>query len=135
MGTFDTIVIDGKRYQTKALGSGMSTFTVGDSVRLVYKSFTEEEYMMSPAHKYLDQPLDYSILATPEYSGWDGSEILDDVSVLIIDGKISGLGTHPDNQFDKHGHSVGKVVWDPVFEVDEFWQRLHHPPFGRPRRG
>lgn len=118
MGSFDTLEIDGKHYQTKALGCDLLRVVhVGDEVEVVYKSFTEEEYELSPTHRYIPSPRDFSFLAIPDR--WDGKG--DALSVLVVDGKLSGFGEHPSNRFNYRGESVGDTVWTPTIAENTSW--------------
>lgn len=61
MGSYDTIVVDDREFQTKALGKGLRTLSFGAAVRAEYVSFTSEEYNMSPTHPYETLPERYAI--------------------------------------------------------------------------
>lgn len=117
MGVFDTIHIEGRHHQTKALGHGYGDYTVGDSVEIKYRSTTQEEYELAPAHKYVPAPVDFSFQATSSNRGGDP------VSILVRDGKIVGYGEHLENRFDSHGRSVGPVHWSPEIVEDPVWVR------------
>lgn len=118
MGSFDTLEIDGKHYQTKALGCDLLRVVhVGDDVEVAYKSFTEEEYALSPTHRYIPSPRDFSFLAIPDR--WDGEG--DALSVLVVDGKLAGFGEHPSNRFNYRGESVGGTVWTPTIAENTSW--------------
>ena len=118
MGIFDTIHMGEKRHQTKALGHACRELHVGDSVEAVYRSFTAQEYELSPAHRYEDGPEDFSFMAS--------SDDLTDaqVSILVSEGRIVGYGEHPLNRFDSHGRSVGEVVWTPTIAENPAWTRV-----------
>jgi hypothetical protein len=106
MGSFDTLEIDGNHYQTKALGCDLFRVVhVGDDVEVAYKSFTEEEYTLSPTHRYIPSPRDFSFLAIPDR--WDG--------------KLAGFGEHPSNRFNYRGESVGGTVWTPTIAENTSW--------------
>jgi hypothetical protein len=90
---------------------------VGDDVEVAYKSFTEEEYTLSPTHRYIPSPRDFSFLAIPDR--WDGEG--DALSVLVVDGKLAGFGEHPSNRFNYRGESVGGTVWTPTIAENTSW--------------
>lgn len=116
MGTFDTVQINGRRYQTKALGKGMGCVHVGDTVKPVYASKTHEEYTLSPIHSYVVSPVDFSFEACEEETGYT-------VSVFVENSRIVGLGEHSSNRFDYYGTSIGATTWTPTIAENYSWTR------------
>ncbi|SIH26438.1 Uncharacterised protein [Mycobacteroides abscessus subsp. abscessus] len=107
MGLFDTIVLDSGQFQTKAFGAWGNTFTFGDAVRVMYKSQTEREYALNRVHQYDDLPPAYTV---------EAGHGRDQINVLILGGKIACVVDTPsDVHFDRRGHSVGKIHYEPVF--------------------
>ena len=119
MGIFSTVELDGKQWQTKALPDLLTdNYRVGDEVVPSYKSLTEEEWNLSPRHRYDPAPTDFSFPVIP-----NGGDDHCERSVLVRGGRIVGFGEHPENRFDYRGHSVGARRWEPVIVADPTWQR------------
>lgn len=117
MGLFDTIVIDERRYQTKALGAFGNTFALGDPARVAYKAETEEEYALGRVHRYDELPTSYTVEAVAE-----GVGELAVINVEICDGRIAGTASDPRAaHFDRRGRSIGRVRYEPVIERNEDW--------------
>lgn len=114
MGTFDTIHVDGKSYQTKALGCAMRDLRVGDTVAVMYKSTTEYEYELSPEHAYIPSTTDFSFYAVDVRSG-------NEVSFLVVDGTLVGMGEHSSSRFDYRGKSIGEALWRPRVVENKKW--------------
>lgn len=113
MGLFDSVVNDGRRFQTKALGSWGNTFTVGDAASVKCTSQTEQEYALNRVHLYDDLPSSYTVEA------WADGERID---VLISDGRIAAAVARPtEAHFDGHGRSIGAQSFDPVIVGDDDW--------------
>ena len=113
MGLFDSVVIDGRRFQTKALGSWGNTFTVGDAASVKYKSQTEQEYALNRVHRYDDLPSSYTVEA------WADDE---KINVLISDGRIAAAVPRPmEAHFDEHGRSIGAQSFEPVIVGNDDW--------------
>lgn len=112
MGLFDTVVLDSGPFQTKAFGAWGNTFTFGDAVQVMYKSQTEQEYALNRVHQYDDLPQAYTVEA-----GAGSARI----NVLILGGRIAcAVKTPADVHFDRRGHSIGKIRYEPVLtRVDE----------------
>lgn len=114
MGTFDTIHVNGRAYQTKALGCAMRELRIGDTVTVMYKSNTEHEYELSPEHAYDPSPADFSFQARDISSGGM-------VSFLVAGGVLVGQGEHRKSRFDSHGRSIGEAVWRPHIAENKKW--------------
>ncbi|KXO92915.1 Uncharacterised protein (plasmid) [Tsukamurella tyrosinosolvens] len=117
VGTFDTVIVGGLGYQTKALGAGMRHLVPGDRVRVAYKSQSEEEYDLSYTHPYLELPRAYTVLAIEELDG-------EEVAVEIVDGVLTGIVDAPlPAHFDRQGRSIGESRYVPNIAANPEWQR------------
>ncbi|SLH41521.1 hypothetical protein [Mycobacteroides abscessus] len=115
MGMFDTIILSGRRLQTKALGASNNTFAAGDAASVLYKSQTEREYTLNRVHRYVDLPAAYTIEARAQ----DNDDV---IFVMIVDGRIAAAVPEPlPTHFDRRGHSIGPERHKPLMLRNEDW--------------
>ncbi|WOC13640.1 hypothetical protein [Gordonia sp. MP11Mi] len=95
MGTYDSVLIDGVEWQTKALGKRLRTSRPGDAVEVEHVAATDEEVAQASTFAYAEVPGRYTI------------EVMATARLLIEDGKVVGLVNTttvvPADAFDYHG--------------------------------
>ena len=105
MGIFDEVRIDGSLYQTKALGRGMTLYSLGDEVRLVRAPFSHGDFMARDLGEW-----DFSPEGNPttyQFQALDGESPGNYRYILVVEGKISTLLLTPRENvpaYDYHGH-------------------------------
>lgn len=122
MGSFDEVTIDGRYFQTKALGKTLRMREVGDKAEVRRVARDAAEFEQGLTHPYPELPERYAVAAIEI----DQANTVER-HILISDGRIAGLADAADlvelEVFDYTGRSVN---FEPVME--------NNPIRRRPRR-
>lgn len=106
MGLFDTVKIEDRSYQTKALGQGMAVFTAGDPVTI----YSRDDALLGFSQGTPTLVKDCQVECLEE--SWSSGERGEEAFILIKDGKISTVTTERDENLpllDYYGRPVAQA--------------------------